>query len=118
MLDWTIAISRCGSVASLLLIALGGVGFAQATVPLPPASTTAAASPPSSAAKPPAASPAPLLTSAQLAQLVAPIALYPDPLLAQILMASTYPLEVVEAARWVKIPARRATSNRPRNAIA
>jgi hypothetical protein len=31
---------------------------------------------------------------------VAPIALYPDPLLTQILMASTYPLEVVEAARW------------------
>ena len=102
MLDWTIAISRCGSVASLLLIALGGVGFAQATVPLPPASA------PSSAAMPPAASPAPLLTNAQLAQLVAPIALYPDPLLAQILMASTYPLEVVEAARWVKIPANQA----------
>jgi Protein of unknown function (DUF3300) len=33
---------------------------------------------------------------------VAPIALYPDALLAQILMASTYPLEVVEAARWVR----------------
>jgi hypothetical protein len=31
---------------------------------------------------------------------VAPIALHPDPLLAQILMASTYPLEVVEAERW------------------
>ncbi|MBK9028386.1 MAG: DUF3300 domain-containing protein [Propionivibrio sp.] len=37
-----------------------------------------------------------------LDQLVAPIALYPDPLLAQIFMASTYPLEVVEAARWSK----------------
>jgi uncharacterized membrane protein YgcG len=33
---------------------------------------------------------------------VAPIALYPDPLLAQVLMASTYPLEIVEAARWQK----------------
>ena len=42
------------------------------------------------------------LTSAQLEQLVAPIALYPDDLLSQVLMASTYPLEVVEAARWVK----------------
>jgi Protein of unknown function (DUF3300) len=40
------------------------------------------------------------LSSAQLEQLVAPIALYPDPLLAQVLMAATYPLEVVEAARW------------------
>ncbi len=42
------------------------------------------------------------LDSAQLEQLVAPIALYPDSLLAQALMAATYPLEVVEAARWVK----------------
>lgn len=38
----------------------------------------------------------------ELQQLVAPIALYPDPLLAQILMASTYPLEVVTAARWMR----------------
>jgi hypothetical protein len=37
----------------------------------------------------------------QIEQLVAPIALYPDALVAQILMASTYPLDVVEAARWV-----------------
>jgi hypothetical protein len=57
---------------------------------------------------PPGATPAsPLLTQAQLAQLVAPIALYPDPLLAQILMASTYPLEVVEAARWVNVDGNR-----------
>src|SRR5262245_19151641 len=40
------------------------------------------------------------LTTAELDQLVAPIALYPDDLLSQVLMASTYPLEVVEAARW------------------
>jgi Protein of unknown function (DUF3300) len=40
------------------------------------------------------------LSQAQILQLVAPIALYPDPLLTQVLMASTYPLEVVEAARW------------------
>src|SRR5262249_37935210 len=32
---------------------------------------------------------------------VSPIALYPDTLLAEVLMASTYPLEVVQAARWV-----------------
>ncbi len=38
----------------------------------------------------------------QLDSLVAPIALYPDPLLAQILAATTYPLEIVQAARWVK----------------
>jgi hypothetical protein len=43
---------------------------------------------------------APARSTAQLEQLVAPIALYPDALLSQTLMASTYPLEVVEAARW------------------
>jgi hypothetical protein len=41
-----------------------------------------------------------LLTAEQLDQLVAPIALYPDNLLGQILTASTYPLETVMAARW------------------
>jgi len=41
-------------------------------------------------------------TQEQLDQLLAPIALYPDTLLSQILMASTYPLEVVEADRWLK----------------
>ena len=52
---------------------------------------------------PPAAAPsAPLLKPAQLDQLVAPIALYPDPLLAQVLMASAYPLDIVEAERWVE----------------
>jgi hypothetical protein len=38
----------------------------------------------------------------ELDQMLAPIALYPDSLLAQILMAATYPLEVVQADRWVK----------------
>ena len=36
----------------------------------------------------------------ELTQMLAPIALYPDALTGQILMASTYPLEVVEADRW------------------
>jgi len=54
----------------------------------------------------------PLLASAQdggrdfsreeLAQMLAPVALYPDALLSQVLMAATYPLEVVVADRWVK----------------
>ena len=43
-----------------------------------------------------------LLDAGQLDQLVAPIALYPDPLVAQVLMASTYPLEVVQADRFAK----------------
>ena len=47
------------------------------------------------------AAPAPApFNNEQLEQIVAPIALYPDPLIAQILMASTYPLEVVQASRF------------------
>jgi len=42
----------------------------------------------------------PVFSQQALDQMLAPIALYPDALLAQILMAATYPLEVVEAARW------------------
>jgi hypothetical protein len=41
-------------------------------------------------------------TPEQLQQLVAPIAIYPDSLVAQILAASTYPTQVVEADRWVQ----------------
>src|SRR5512136_3307271 len=42
------------------------------------------------------------LSKEELAQLLAPIALYPDELIVQILMASTYPLEIVQADRWAK----------------
>src|ERR1700680_4173674 len=41
-------------------------------------------------------------TPQELQQLVAPIALYPDALVAQILAASTYPAEIVEANRWMQ----------------
>lgn len=41
-----------------------------------------------------------VFTTEQLDQLAAPIALYPDAVVAQILMASTYPLEIVQAQRW------------------
>lgn len=44
----------------------------------------------------------PLLAPQQLDNLVAPIALYPDPLLGQVLAASTYPLEIVEAQQWLQ----------------
>jgi hypothetical protein len=59
-----------------------------------------AATPPS---PPPASQPdQTLLKPEQLEALVAPIALYPDALLANMLAAATYPLEVVEADRWIK----------------
>ncbi len=41
----------------------------------------------------------------ELDQLLAPIALYPDDLLSNVLVAATYPLEVVQAARWIEEPA-------------
>jgi uncharacterized protein DUF3300 len=52
----------------------------------------------------------PILQAEQLDQLLAPIALYPDALLAQILMASTYPLEIVKANRWFLDPRHAALS--------
>ena len=45
---------------------------------------------------------APKIPSDQLDSLVAPIALYPDPLLSQTLVASTYPLEVVQLQQWLE----------------
>jgi hypothetical protein len=56
-------------------------------------------------AAPPATQAAPQFKPEELDQLLAPIALYPDQLLAQMLMASTYPLEIVQAERWQKLPA-------------
>src|SRR4029077_20553895 len=49
-----------------------------------------------------AASKSNLLKPEELDQLVAPIALYPDPLLAEVLMASAYPLDIVQAERWLQ----------------
>jgi hypothetical protein len=61
---------------------------------------------PSTPAKPSAAAPAAPATAPspkeQLEQLLAPIALYPDSLLSQVLMASTYPADVADAAKWAK----------------
>jgi hypothetical protein len=45
---------------------------------------------------------APKIPSDQLDSLVAPIALYPDPLLAQTLAASTYPLEIIQLQQWME----------------
>ena len=54
--------------------------------------------------------PAQPFSTEQLDALVASIALYPDDLLTQLLMASTFPLEVVTAARWVEDPAHKPLS--------
>jgi len=46
--------------------------------------------------------PSKVFKAEELEQILAPIALYPDSLLTQVLMASTYPLEIVQADRWAK----------------
>ena len=53
---------------------------------------------------PPPAAPPPgqLLAPQQLDDLVAPIALYPDPLVSEVLVAATYPIEIAEAYQWVQ----------------
>lgn len=58
------------------------------------------AQPPPPASAPPAAETK--LPPEQLDSLVAPIALYPDPMLSQVLVASTYPLEIVQLQQWLE----------------
>src|SRR5580658_1558927 len=45
---------------------------------------------------------APTIPNGQLDSLVAPVALYPDPLLTQVLVASTYPLEIIQLQQWLQ----------------
>src|SRR5262245_49586924 len=75
------------ALALILLVAFAPVAGAQ-TQPAPaPASAPAQDT---------------LLSAGEIDALLSPIALYPDTLLSQVLMASTYPLEVVQASRWLK----------------
>ena len=86
------SIKRClvGVATSVILITAGTQDlFAQEAAQAPKAAA---------AAQPPYTQQA----AEQLQQLVAPIALYPDSLVAQILAASTFPEQVVEANRWVQ----------------
>lgn len=72
----------------------GAVAVSPATAPAP--------TPPAAAAPAPAAPPYPQPTADQLYQMVAPIALYPDKLVAQVLAAATYPAQVADADRWLR----------------
>jgi len=75
------------ALAGVLALLMAMPASLLAQVPIPP---------------PPPSAPPALFAAEQLEQIAAPIALYPDPLLAQVLMAATYPLEVVQAARFVQ----------------
>ena len=98
---------RCASMLLALVIMVATAVGAAAQQP--------AATPPSPA--PPSSQPdQALLKPEQLEALVAPIALYPDALLANMLASATYPLEVVEADRWVKEKKNsRATPSKPKS---
>ena len=94
-----------GVVASLrprlgkrILGSLLSLGLLFATWPQNLSAYQDAQAPPQTAAAPPYAQ----QTPEQWQQLVAPIALYPDSLVAQILAASTFPEQVVQADRWVQ----------------
>jgi hypothetical protein len=71
----------------LVWIVAGGAAIVRAQAPAPP---------------PGQQPPAQVLSPQQLDDLVSPLALYPDPLLSQVLVATTYPLEVVEAQQWLQ----------------
>jgi hypothetical protein len=76
-------------VGMAVLLALGTTAVSAQAPPAP--QNTAAAAPA-----------APVFKKEQIDQFMAPIALYPDALLSQILMASTYPADVADAAAWSK----------------
>lgn len=90
------------------LFAASGVMFVKSrtTEPAPVTQQPSVPAPAPVAAPTPVDQPAPAAiptyTAAQIDQWVAPIALYPDSLLSQILMASTYPANVIQAAQWSK----------------
>src|SRR5215467_12026768 len=90
-----------GGIGLFLLAENRPVVYAQEPQPVYPQEPQPV--PPLPATQPPVdtGQPVPLMSAAQLDNLVAPIALYPDPLLSQVLVASTYPLEVVEAYQWL-----------------
>ena len=85
---------RTGAVLRSLVIVLCNVLLLQQDcLAMMPISQAAASAPSGQAAK---------IPDDQLDSLVAPIALYPDPMLAQVLAASTYPLEIVQLQQWLQ----------------
>ena len=92
---------RTRALAGVLpfLLAAPGLAYAQPVQPPTPAEAQAALNPAPDQAQ---------FTPAQLDQMLAPIALYPDQLLMQLLMASTFPQQVLDADRWLQDPSNAA----------
>lgn len=95
---WMATSCLIGAVAGTAILPGSASAIAQDTV-------TPSAPPPQPAVPPEVAFPAPTFTQAQIDAMVAPIALYPDQLLGEMLMAAAYPQEIAEADRWVDDPA-------------
>jgi hypothetical protein len=89
-----IRFSRLVCLPAIALLAALSSSFAQTATPPPDGQTQIN----TAATEPAQAEPAPPLPAQDL---VAPIALYPDPLLIQVLAASTYPLEVIQLKQWL-----------------
>jgi hypothetical protein len=105
-LEYRDLISQEGEDAMKIRIFLSATGLSlllAVWISAPAQVPAASPSPPQAPATPSSTAPTGKTFSEQeIEQLVAPIALHPDALFTQILMASTYPLEVVAADRWVK----------------
>src|SRR5271165_3472386 len=91
---WRVAQHSLVAILSLSLMMPADGAWGQAAAPGPTPTTAGTATP--------AAPSATKFNPEQLDAMLAPIALYPDDLLMQTLMATTYPLQIVEAARWLK----------------
>jgi len=92
------------ALATILATAASAQSPSWPTPPAPALQAESSAAPQAESPTAPQTKPASPLSPARLGQMLAPIALYPDDLLADILMAATYPLDVVEAARWLQGP--------------
>jgi hypothetical protein len=88
------------ALATILATAAGAQSPSWPRPPAPQAESPLA--PQAESPTTPQTKPASPLSPARLGQMLAPIALYPDDLLADVLAAATYPLDVVEAARWLQ----------------
>ncbi|HUM07941.1 MAG TPA: DUF3300 domain-containing protein, partial [Acidocella sp.] len=91
---WRVAQHSLVAILSLSLMMPADGAWAQAAAPGP--------TPTTAGTETPAAPSATKFNLEQLDAMLAPIALYPDDLLMQTLMATTYPLQIVEATRWLK----------------
>jgi hypothetical protein len=98
------SMSRNITAAVVLLRGFAAVLTAVGTLPAPISALGAPASAALAAAE--------KFGTEQLDALLAPIALYPDPLLAQVLMASAYPVQIVQAQRWLDDPAHKSLSGK------